>query len=459
MKNLVPPNSHPALDRFSRTNPGPLVSFGTVRGTFLSMLERYGLEEVRTFWRSLPILHEGGFLPEAEGYRFLWEHRDKVHAYYLEEVNEALMEFLLRRGESHLDFFDERHFRFEHGGIWSNEENLNWIRKDLEDFYTTEDLMGTMLQFACQWAMKAVPGALCQIPLTVRKGNKVRSIFAFAPDGSYRYRCPYLFSRSTLMGLKMFPRFVGLTVFEEARILADCLHPGQILRGVEWDIQDGIFLIEGAPYGRVGRFKDWALEREIEFKGPPIPDRDIVRMERAFKCPIRKIEVLSEGSVYDAPLFLANVGYHQAFSSGSSRDFLKNIVEGLSRQNQDGWSDIESAYSSLLGIAERKVRVEYRRTSQTILVDGKTLIAGIPAMILRKVLVAHINGQGRFYFRTFKHDRELFNDYKQTSFETRWKRLRERLEAEADLHIRLEKSGRGEFILRLERALDFREGP
>lgn len=448
---------HGRRDRLSRANPGPLVPCGTVRGTFVTMLERFGIPEFRRFWRTLPIILGGKPLAEAAGYRYLWEEQGPIHLHFIEEVNSCLHDFLFDKGMSHYQFYDEGHFRFKQGGMWSARESLGWIKSLLPKLYTDPDPKMTILRLVCEWGQRAAPGAACELPYIRIEAGWVNAIYSFAPNGNADFRSPFLFSRSTLLGMQLFPKFLGLTPFEETHVVADCLHPNDILKNTEWEISEGVFFIAGERYGAVVPFLGWAKSMDLQFNKTPIPEREVILIEKDFYCPRLKIKLLAKACVYDAPLFLAKVGFpriQKVQNDEPSQDYLANILEGLSLDASPEWLELEQKYHVVLQQVEEKLSFEYRRSSQLMLLNGKTLMAGVPAMILRKILSGWNNGQKLFDFRAFKHDPEIFADSKRSSFETRWNRLREKLIAESP-QLKIEKSGKGEFSLTVACRIEF----
>ena len=446
-------------DRLSRSNPGPLATCGTVRGTLITMLDRYELDEVRDFWRNLPIVVNEKKYNEADGYRYLWEEQGWVHVHYLEEVNIHLMDFLYKKGENHYQFFNEKHYRFNQGGLWSAKENLSSVKSHLADLYTKPDPKFTLLELASKWGNMAVPGSVSELQFLRLDEREVSAIFSFAPDGTFGFRCPFLFSRSTMLGMQMLPKLLKFTPFEETTLLADCLHPDEILRNAELTVADGEFHINGIRHGIVVPFSAWSRSIGFKYNGNPIPERDVILMESDFHCEVRGIPVLSKGCIYDAPIFLARVGYPRLpKTDGGERkqEILDNILNGLSLGNSSDWMELERKFKELIQRAEEKVVIEYRRSSQLMLMNGNALISGVSAMILRKILMGWVKKQSRFDFRAFKHDPEIFHDSKRSSFETRWNRLRAKL-LKSSPQLLLEKAGKGEFTFNVKCPIEFHD--
>jgi hypothetical protein len=219
------------------------------------------------------------------------------------------------------------------------------------------------------------------------------------------------------------------------------------------------FFIDSVRCGRVVKFSEWALRENLHFEGTPIPDRDVILMEQDFHCPVRKSVVMVTGCVYDAPLNMVRLQYpHNTDLKefGASTVYLQHVVSQMTREEFKEWKCLEASYGKLLAAAEEKLFFEYRSESQSIFLNGKTLISGVPAKILRKILVAQGNGQASFDFRSFKYDPAIFPNPEDSGFETRWNRLQEKLH-ETTPYVRLEKSGKGEFIFKCDCPLAFQD--
>jgi hypothetical protein len=443
---------------------------GTVRGIFVSMLERYRLPDVRAFWKSNPVPENEHFLPELEGYRYLWERKGLLPLYYLEQINAALVEFLAHRKESSEGFYNERHFRFEQGGMWAAPESLAWLKDFIPTLYTRPDPKLIIANMLCQWAKKALPGSDCQLPYCDQGEDWVEAVLALAPDASFRFRVPYVFSRSTMYGMNIFPRFMGFSAYEKTGLLADCLHPGEIVKDIPWKVEDGVFFLDGTRYGRVVPFMEWDGVCAWKFQGLTVPNRPSILMERSYVSPDTGWTALMEGTIYDAPLFAARLGFpRQKTPLGNSipKDFLSNILGGMTLEESEEWRKIEATYRGLEREVEAALKdlqraagevlaFEYRANTQALILNGKVVICGVPAKIFRRIVLASQGGQSTFNFRAFKYDPEIFPDSKRSSFETRWNRLREKLSQEAP-QIHLDKSRKGEFVFSSDRPLEFQE--
>jgi hypothetical protein len=99
------------------------------------------------------------------------------------------------------------------------------------------------------------------------------------------------------------------------------------------------------------------------------------------------------------------------------------------------------------------VRCSYNAREQSMYIDGECIVRGVPAVILRNCLREYCrSGRQHFTFREFKRDPQLISHPKNTGFEVRLRRLRERLEV-SHSPIQIQTQGRGQFALRVHRVL------
>ncbi|HKP95499.1 MAG TPA: hypothetical protein VJ385_07065 [Fibrobacteria bacterium] len=448
-----------APDRLSASNPGPAIPGGPIRGVLLMMLEQMPIEEIRSFWRSHVITIDGKKLLEGELYRHLWENKDGLRQYHVEMIYSSLQYFLWCRGRSIESFITERFYRLEQGGIWKSSEHIAWSKDFLPQLYKDPDPMLTLEKALCHYCTRAVPGSDCRIAYLKVDEGWIESVFSFAFDAQFHFRNLFLFSHISLVGARIFPGLFGLPEFEKVRPLADCLHPAHILWGKDWEIKKGRFFIEGDPYGELVRFSEWSRSQSLQFQGINVPERDVILMDRDYLCPLRRSPVLLQNCIYDAPLYLARIGFPRKANFeqfGGATPYMDKILSGLTKDDTEEWQRLGKKYHELLQASSEKLVFEYRALSQALLLNGKTLISGVPAKILWKILVANGQGQSSFDFRAFKYDPEIFADSKRSSFETRWNRLRTKL-AEATNRVHMEKIGRGKFAFHAECPIEFQE--
>jgi hypothetical protein len=104
-----------------------------------------------------------------------------------------------------------------------------------------------------------------------------------------------------------------------------------------------------------------------------------------------------------------------------------------------------------------RIRVEYFRADECILVDGEYLVRGLPAKLLRKFLrERNAAGPTEFTNRRLRLDKTLQLPEFKDNLESRLILLRRRLEERCP-EIRLVQSGRGRFLLELGGAVELDE--
>jgi hypothetical protein len=182
-------------------------------------------------------------------------------------------------------------------------------------------------------------------------------------------------------------------------------------------------------------------------------------MDEDYMCPQRQRIVLRSGCVYDAPIYLARFRFRGESPLGTypkPEAYLDRIVAGMLQPLDEEWAPLTHAHRKLIEAAERKLAFEYHADSQALQLNGKTLLSGTPAMIMRKILLAYSSGQSVFDYRSFKYDSRIFSNPKATNFEVRLSRLRAKL-AEVTPFARIEKTAEGEFAFRASCSVEFKE--
>jgi len=104
--------------------------------------------------------------------------------------------------------------------------------------------------------------------------------------------------------------------------------------------------------------------------------------------------------------------------------------------------------------AGRRVRVRHHADDDSVFIDDRYLIKGLSGRILHRLLSIHLaGGRTEFCNRELRLDAELKLSVLRDNLETRIILLRRRLEDHA-VPIRLVRSGRGQFRLQVDAAVE-----
>jgi hypothetical protein len=432
--------------RISAENPGPEMPIGPARILYLATLDLLPVPALRRFWQAHPLTQDGKTLSEAELYRALWGHLGTISADYCQTIWNDAEHFLNENGISGEQVIRNKIFRLNQQGMWKASHVLAWIKELLPQLYRDPNPMLTLLHILGRWSEGAFPGSWGGVPRHREVGGEQEAVSAWAPSRTFAHRFYYAVDLHSVPFHRSLPTYFGLPAYDEVRLIADCRSATDLLWDQPSSVEGDAFRINGRTVGRLVEFSRWAREEGLLFE-IEVPDCTVVRMEESHHCARRRRVVLYEGCVYSAPLYLASFRFRSESPQGSygrASDYLNQITADMLRSDEGDWGPFEDVHRSLLEAAETRLAFELVPDSEMLKLNGKTLMSGVPAKILWKILCSYVGGQSTFDYRTFKHDPTLFRDPKRTSFEVRLNRLREKLARDVP-SLKLEKTREGEF--------------
>jgi hypothetical protein len=220
-------------------------------------------------------------------------------------------------------------------------------------------------------------------------------------------------------------------------------------------ITGGVFSINGKKYGHVIAFSEFLYQNNISLKTlVHVEDYSIVVLSEDWFCPVRKRIVLHAGCAYGAPVILYSMIYKKTKGTKALfSDFFNDIAYGPS----EVWKRVECLHRQFLWYISGKNHFIFDSKSGYIVFNNNYLMHGIPAKILRKILIEYIEtGKKHFEHKEFITCDAFFTNPKNTGFETRLKRLIRKID-KTDLPFRIKKTKKGCFDLECRCKLEFIE--
>ncbi len=264
---------------------------------------------IREFWEAHRVV-DGTPLSLVELFTLLMDKHATVPAAYDYRVTNALEMFLVRHGIDAEEFVRFASYMSSYHPYYSPEQIL---------FRATKPIVARLATIYDP--RRAVVALLQQVASSIMPEHVARSVKKVGPrshiitlrypgarefpfDHDYHYYCRIqIVHAPSVFGYPPFTRWEPLS---DARPVAACLVGGE-----EVTLDGGVLRLNGVPHGRV--LPSFVAECRDRFDlalGPSTTtDRQVVAVDKEYRCPLRRRVVLTAGCLYNAPYYLARIGY------------------------------------------------------------------------------------------------------------------------------------------------------
>lgn len=397
-----------------------------LKSLYATMLQRFTPEQVIEFWRHLP-LATAGTASLGDLLRHIWNADGVSSKEYVGRALCCVEPFLVGQGHDVPEFLESLAFRINKGTPVPGRTLIAWMQPVLKTIFFATDLRYKVLQLMAFTSDKFIPGSHREVLRLERKGGFTTAWCLFAPDRNLSVQWAY---HSELIGLKMManaPRVLGLPAFEDIRSLCDTGMLEHILWGDTLSIEDGRILINGKVHGEVIPFRSYCARLGFDLSHLDAPDWPVHLIHEALHCPLRKREVLHAGCAYGAPVWIAQVRYPTRAEDQDQA--LQHVIGDM----EDTWGEeLENRHARLLESLAAKAEFTYFKRDGVMLLNGNTLIRGVPAELLAYMLKSfRESGKTEFLLSEFKRDTDILKR-RQPNLEAFLEKLRERLETRSD---------------------------
>jgi hypothetical protein len=414
-----------------------------LRLLYATMLLELPSEQVKEFWRNHQLRMGNTILEDAALLRHLWDEDSHVDLTYGLSVLNSIEPFFVSHGISTLEFFDKFIAGLNKGAMVGVGPILGAMAPLLRLLFSSKDV----LHFANKNVLpsilrKVVPSLHCRMVKHDARARSATSVMALHFDkaaGKGLQSCdPYLFFARPL---QLGPTRIGLPPLEEVRLMSDMRTVDNVVERDLLSFDRNEVRIQGRLAGSFVGFHDYCRKNGVSPDALNVPNRPVVEMSRSYLCPVRKREVLYNGCVYGAPLYLIELQYR--LKARPPEHFLAPIInEGVSGKNE-AWQKAADRHLVLLRDLERKIVFTFNRSDETISANGRRLVKSAPALILRDIVRRHVSsGRTEFSNRDFTGSGET--GAPADNFSLRLLRLSVLL-SEKLPEVAIVKSGRGQF--------------
>lgn len=280
-----------------------------VGAVYQAMCAALSPELIREFWEQHRVV-ESEPLPLVTLFNLLMDKHATVPAVYDYRVTNSLELFCVEHDIDPEEFVRFASYMSSYHPFYSPEQILfratQPIVSKLATIYDTRRAVISLLQ---QVTSSITPEHVARSIKKVGPRDNIITLrypgvdkFPFTHD--YHFNCRIQISHApSIFGAPPFSRWVPLA---DARLVEVCLRGGETVA-----IEDRMLKVNGEVLGQVvPSFVEHCRDRHDLALGPATTvDRPVVLVEKDYRCPKRKRTVLARGCVYDAPYYLARIGY------------------------------------------------------------------------------------------------------------------------------------------------------
>jgi hypothetical protein len=288
----------------------------TVRNDYLkavhaALLQRIGVEQTRAFWAAHPLARSGRILSERELALHIRDEGAKSPLDWAMSVVNALEPFLLERGIDATSFAETTR-RFANHGSWIQSRHLmKWLAPILAPMLRLGDPHRLILRGARLITTRMSPSAdfrnarwRSPEPAESRRAGTIWLSYPGLMEGKIPAWDFLVFPGLDMM---VAPTIFGLPPFDSLTVICDA----RAVEGVPWDAScrrsGDRFAIDGITHGRCVKLGRFLADSGYDIGEIRVEDVEVVAIDRDYRCPWRARTVLSQGSAYGAPGYLARL--------------------------------------------------------------------------------------------------------------------------------------------------------
>lgn len=374
---------------------------------------------------------------------------------WLYDMGENLESFLTARGVDAYDFLRMALWRNNQGSHMPGKVILSWFSPKIGRLFKSFDGHDVIVSMFQHFTENFLPFHLHRRLRKTSDGEWVKSYLAYIIDKDFEVIHHWNFELVAGMQIKYSPLIFGLPPFEKVEMLSETRPLEKVLWNQELERQGtGIFL-DDRRIAIATDFAGFCSKHDLDLSKFKVPETEVFEAIEDIRCEIRNRVVVHSGCVYGAPLFLHLVTHKKGKSSRS--DFLDPMLKDANDDPSAPSREIEKKHFDLVDSLQEKIKIEYLVSDESVLINGKQFVKGLAAKILKSLVLYHIeSGKTEFEYWELKKTHEISGGMKPQNFEIRFYRLMEKLEKE-DHGIRIEKIGRGKFLLKIRSSLGYSE--
>lgn len=415
------------------------------RGCYATMLAELKLEHIKEFFDGVPMVMGGRPIVGADLFNLLWNEKGHIPMDWNYGAIHPLEPFLIERGYDALGFFRKMLHRNNRATYMPGKVLLSWFYPVMDKFFDRFDPREMVLHMITVYTENYVEGTLHKRIKKVVEGEWMRSYMLFIGHKSFRKY--YVFNFDFIVGeqIRAFPKMMDLPEFEELSYLNDCERIEDVLWSGEFQKDGEGLRWNGRRIAVPDRYHAFMERGGFDIRKYNMPDPEVMVATEDIHCPTRNRQVIYKGCAYGAPAYVTIIKHRK--NTSEERKILQHMLRDTMEEDELFTPEVIRLHEELVRSLKKKLVFAYFQADESITLNGDHLIKGVPAKILRNILVAHVReGKTEFEYREFKRDFEIGMGQKNSNFEVRFYRLIEKLDEKCP-DIRIEKGDRGKFSL------------
>lgn len=415
------------------------------RSSYATMLSDWRAQDIQDFFADKPLTVGGKVYFGADLLNLFWSTNGTISTIWNYSSVNALEPFMIERGYDPFLFMRKMLHRNNRATYMPGKVILGWFYPLMDRIFNRYDPREMAFNLIAVFTEAYLPHHLHRRIKKVVSEGWTDSYLMYASDKSFRTTFDLNFDHIAGEQIKAAPRIINLPEFEDITYVCDCRRPEDVLWAGAFERREEGLFQDGRLIARYDRFQAFADRLDFDLKSYRIPDRDILVAEEDIACSRRGRTVFYRGCAYQAPAYVSRVRHRKI--PGKERKLIHHLVLDTLDEGALFGPELEARHRALVASLEKRLKFTYRPGEESMDLDGVHLIKGIPAKILRHILLAFRQGKTEFEYREFKRDFEISLGQKNANFEVRFYRLVEKL-AEKCPAFRIEKVERGRFVVR-----------
>ncbi|MFP4013490.1 MAG: hypothetical protein ACLFVQ_05340 [Chitinispirillaceae bacterium] len=419
-------------------------------------LLEFSPERLHCFWSKHPLTFGGRTYRGQELLEFIWTNNTTLPLSYISEVVHSLETEVTGFGSSIDNFLEGILSRLNTGCFIPSSKIMQVSKQFFEGFIRSGDQHTYLLRCLQDVSRHFAPDTPHCLLNTQKVNGHTISTVLLIPDRLFQNRYPGLDPYVWVARMiKAAPVSLGLSPFESVRNLSDNRRIHEILiNGEKAEMEGNQFTLNNEVYGRVVTFGDFCARHSLKLSHLGFDDCHVLEVDRDYYCLRRKRTVLHAGCIYGGPVYLYTVSHPR--NASRQKGFLVKLIEN-SRKEKQLWRFLNTKHKELL--REERVGLSFLFDSdeQTLSVNRKHLLRGVPARILSSMLRQYVEENcSQFTYGDFLRDREIVTEPTNPNLAIRFNRIATTLSRKAP-QICLAKEGRGRLRLRMSCRVSYSE--